>query len=87
MSLQTILPPTNITVGEITLLGEIFKHPVVTKYLMELGRTSLAELASITLTGKNAEDIARIHARVQGRLETLDTLLSIQTTDQGPSNE
>lgn len=80
MALDMMFPTVLLTTGELAIVAEQLKHPVVQKYLLGLGANSISELASMSLAGKPAEDIVRIHARVQGRLETVNTLISITST-------
>lgn len=77
MSINNMFPAIELTEGEIALLHEVLSHSVVKKYLTHLGTESAKELMTLSLSSKTDPEIARIHARVQGRLESLETLLSI----------
>lgn len=82
MSLDIMFPQTVFTEGELSLVAERFNHPVIKKYLVSIGVEASKELLQISVTGRSDLELAKIHARVHGRLETLNTLLSIISINQ-----
>lgn len=79
--MEHIFPVPEPTKDEIILLTEIFKNPVVIKYLRYLAHNNALELLQISTAGKSAEDIRTLHTQVMGRLESISTLLSISQGD------
>ena len=57
---------------------EIFSSGTVKKYLKIMAKNDIKDLAVLSVTERNSEELARKHALVQGKLAVLTTLLSIQ---------
>ena len=63
---------------EETQIIEIFSSGLVKKYLQIMAKNDIKDLAVLSVTERNSEELARKHALVQGKLAVLTTLLSIQ---------
>lgn len=57
---------------------EVFSSGIVKKYLKIMAKNDIKDLAVLSVTERNSEELARKHALVQGKLAVLTTLLSIQ---------
>ncbi len=68
----------DITKTEIDIIIEVFTNPTVQKYLTNMGRHDLMELAHLSVTERNDSEVAKKHALIQGKLSIIATLLSIK---------
>lgn len=82
-SINSIFPPVVLSETEEVLIGELFSNPLVKKYLRVLAQNDSKELLGIPLQSNSAESIVVAHATIQGRLQTIVTLLSIGDSNQG----
>lgn len=74
-----IFPMTTFSATEMNLLAESFNNTTVRKYLHHLAYTSGAAIATgEPRENESAEAYLRRQARVQGQLDTVETLLSIK---------
>ena len=62
---------------------EIFSNPLVVKYLTNMAREEIKELASVSALRKEDNEVSKMHSAIQGKLQVLSTLLSI---DKGASS-
>ena len=58
-------------------LLEIFSNPLVKKYLTNMAREEIKELASVSALRKEDSEVSKMHSAIQGKLQVLSTLLSI----------
>lgn len=85
MSLSNIFPETPFSDTEEVLISEIFNNPVVKKYLRRLALSDTKELLSVAAITRSDTEVAKALAKVQGRLEIIGTLLSIEVVTQNPN--
>lgn len=80
--IDNIFPPIELTDTEIDVVVEHLSNPAVMKYLKSLGQISAKEGLTLSISAMTSDQIAMAEARVQGRLETLATLLSISKSKE-----
>lgn len=85
MSLANIFPETPFSETEETLISEIFNNPVVKKYLRRLALSDTKELLTLPTISKDDSELVKAHCIVQGRLQIIGTLLSIEVVTQNPN--
>lgn len=85
MSIEDIFPSTELSITEQNILAETFSTPVVKKYLKEMALNDTKELLSLGATDFQDSVLIKAHATVQGRLQVIGTLLSIEAVVQ-PTN-
>jgi len=77
MSLEQLLPSTAWTENDALEMHKILANPLLRRYLQSLAINSIKELTELSTLNKPDTEIGKIHAKVQGRIETINTLLSI----------
>ncbi len=86
----SFLPEVKFNSGEMAVLVERLKDPIIQKYLSMLVRIEAADfLVNIEpKDGETAEGFLRRQALVRGRIEVLETLISIamQEPEEGSGN-
>ena len=87
MSLDCMFPPITLTDTEQELVAQALSTPAVQKYLRSLARNDSNELLAISSVTTDATVIANMHSVVQGKLQVIATLLSIEapSTQQSTS--
>lgn len=78
MSLEYILPTTELTENEILEVKKHLLDPVVVKYLKSLAVEDSKELLTISALDMSDKEIANRHIFVSGKLAVTTTLLSIK---------
>lgn len=78
MSLEYILPATELTESEILEVKKHLLDPVVVKYLKSLAVEDSKELLTISALDMSDKEIANRHIFVSGKLAVTTTLLSIK---------
>lgn len=76
--LDAMFPAIDMTAGELIELNRIFSEALVKKYLLHLGTNSNRELITLGTSNLSDREIGDAHRTVLGRLETINTLLSIE---------
>jgi hypothetical protein len=82
MTVTDIFQQTTISKTEIDIIIEVFSQPVVVKYLKTIAQNDLLELATLSITERADNEVAKKHALIQGKLSTIATLLSISNQPQ-----
>ena len=77
-AIDLIYPTIELTSIEMVELARIFTAPIVQKYLLFLARRTNKELATVGSIELEDKKIADVHRTCLGRLEVLNTLLSIE---------
>ena len=83
--LSQIFPVSSISKTEEVLISEIFCNPLVKKYLRLLAISDTKELLTLSAISTDDSKLIKAHATVQGRLQILGTLLSIEVVTQNPN--
>ena len=86
MSIEDIFPATEFSVTEQNLIAEAFANPLVKKYLKSLAAEDTKELLALSATHLDKDRLAAAHATVQGKLQVVATLLSIEAPQPQQSN-
>lgn len=86
-AISYIFPPIEIGDTEMDIIIAALATPSLQKYLRSLATNSATDLLAISLADKSDTNIVKIHARIQGRLEVVSTLLSIVATPNPSSKE
>lgn len=76
--IENLFPSVVITPEEETLLLEVFKNPVVRKYLKSLGVEATKELLSLDTISESPESLQKKHTLVAGKLSVISMFLSIK---------
>lgn len=80
--LNLILPQEEIPEPDQFKLQEIFRDPLVVKYLRYLAIQDNKELLGLAVLDMPADSVAKRHTMVQGRLSAYATLLSLSETKE-----
>lgn len=78
MSLEDVFPQVALSPTEVELVAQALATPVVRKYLKSLAAEDAKELLSLSSHNSTPEQLALGHSRVQGKLQVVATLLSIE---------
>lgn len=83
-AISYVFPPIEIGDTEMDVIIAALAIPSLQKYLKSLATNSAVDLLAISLLDKTDANIVKLHARIQGRLEVISTLLSIAIPIQQP---
>jgi len=76
---STLLPTSELSATEKTIIVKSFSDPAVQKYLQNLAKEIIMDIVSgEPQINETAESYLRRQATVKGRLEVINTLLLIQ---------
>ena len=80
--LDKIITYRDFNEAETLEVARLIGHAVTKSYLKNLASETLVEIASLPMLGVPNDEIVKSHLKAQGRLEVLNTLLSIDDTKQ-----
>ena len=75
--LNNLIPTETLSRTEEDIVIDILSNPIIKKYFRILGSTDLKELASLSITERPNEEVAKKHSLIQGKLSVLATLINI----------
>jgi len=86
MSLDDAIPNLALSETEEELVREIFTNPLLRKFLRIMALNDAKELLSLSVIGNDKDTLAQAHAVVQGKLQVVSTLLSIEAPQSQQPN-
>lgn len=78
MSIDIVMPTSELSSVEEDIIVQVFTNPVVKKYLTQIGQNDIKELLTLSAISMDKEKLAIAHATVQGKLAVVTTLLGIE---------
>lgn len=78
MSIEDLFPTQELSATETDIVAQAFNLPAVKKYLRTLGANDAKELLALSSINNEDSKLAKAHAQVQGKLQVISTLLSIE---------
>ena len=86
MSIEDVFPSNLTSRTEEAIVIEAFSNPAIKKYLRSLALNDTKELLQLSAIATTNESIIKAHAVVQGKLQVIATLLSIEASQPAVSN-
>ena len=87
MSIEDIFPLTPLSSGEEDVVIQAFTTPAVQRYLKRMATEDAKELLALSALSTEDKVLAKAHAVVQGKLQVIATLLSIEVIKTQPQNK
>jgi len=78
MSIEDVFPSTSWSKTEEDIVIQSFSNPAIKKYLRKLALEDTKELLQLSAIATDNAALVKAHAVVQGKLQVIATLLSIE---------
>ena len=78
MSIEDVFPSTSWSKTEEDIVIQSFSNPTIKKYLRKLALEDTKELLQLSAIATDNAALVKAHAVVQGKLQVIATLLSIE---------